>query len=223
MTTRHGTSTAYRAGCRCELCTAHMRDYARRYRRRKILGQTIWVDRAIVLRHVERLKASGMSWRDIATVGGYDSGTIVRMLITHDSPRMHADSARRILAIQPQQLVNSHAHVPALGTIRRLRALARIGWDLQSISQATGISRLALLKIRAEYQDSVTAATRLAVREFYENRAGLRGPSEGAARYAARQNWFPPAAWDDDTIETATNTSAWRNTRRKGWEVDLWT
>jgi len=219
----HGTTTGYRNGCRCDSCRTMMMRRCREYRRRKALGQTVWADRAPVVEHVDLLRQSGMSWGDIARVGGFRDGMTLREMVTHTSPKIRQDNAQRILAILPQRLDDSVALVPALGTRRRLQALARIGWDVRAIAARTGTSRNGLMKIRLGLHDMVTVRVYKAVREFYERGSGVRGPSAAAATYAARKKWHPPLAWDDDTIEVASTDSAWRNTRQRGWDVMSWT
>jgi hypothetical protein len=83
---------------------------------------------------------------------------------------------------------------PAIGTQRRLRALQAIGWPMAELARR--------LEHRPSWNPTrrgrVTAATGEAVRELYDKLWDQLGPSVPVRRYAERQGWPPPMAWDDD-------------------------
>ncbi len=92
----------------------------------------------------------------------------------------------------------------AVGTGRRLRALAWLGYDGTTISAHTGLSLMAISVHQRSTAERVSAHHWHAVREFYD-RVGLTpGPSPLAARRARRLGWDSPLAWDDDAIESPT-------------------
>jgi len=102
--------------------------------------------------------------------------------------------------------------VPSTGAIRRLRALQRLGWSLSAIGHAAGHTE--------SWPHSITRQTVISTRTDKEVRAVYDAlsmripvgttPNEIAAitrarRYAERQGWPPPLAWDDDAIDLPDN------------------
>lgn len=88
--------------------------------------------------------------------------------------------------------------VPALGTHRRIRALARLGWSTAELSRLLGKHRSYLLKVLQN--DTLEPATRDVVAGLYERLSMTMSTSPTAARTAAeagRRGWPPPLAWDD--------------------------
>lgn len=103
---------------------------------------------------------------------------------------------------------NKAALVDATGTRRRLRALVAMGWSLNAIADREGCSWSRIRNWRDA--ELVQVSTVQSVRRVYDDMS-MRVPqprtkSERAAvtyakRYAARNGWVPPLAWDDETID----------------------
>lgn len=89
----------------------------------------------------------------------------------------------------------TEGHVGATGTRRRLQALARIGYGLETIAAESGVGFSTLGQARTRNL-AVKAGTALAVREAYERLHMTPGDDAQAARYAAAQGWCGPLAWD---------------------------
>lgn len=87
-------------------------------------------------------------------------------------------------------------HVPALGSMRRLRALARVGWTTKAVAEAAGVSATALRDVRAGRQAQVQAVNAEAVTGAYERLSGRCGPSSRAVFRADREGWPQPYRWD---------------------------
>lgn len=103
--------------------------------------------------------------------------------------------ALRAADYRRQRYLVGTRRVPALGTQRRLRALARIGWSHTAIGDRLGWSRTAVGKLLS--QGTVNRETALAVAGFYREHAWETGPSAHAARIAAKAGWPGPMDWDD--------------------------
>lgn len=98
--------------------------------------------------------------------------------------------------------------VPAVGTIRRMRALQRLGWSLRVIAEAAGYSESWSQGITR--QTTVSRRTAETVRRVYDL-LSMRIPSQRttterssvmrAKNYAARQGWAAPLDWDEDEID----------------------
>ncbi|HEY0889348.1 MAG TPA: hypothetical protein VGE38_07045 [Nocardioides sp.] len=82
--------------------------------------------------------------------------------------------------------------VDSTGSIRRLRALAAIGWpwpalDLMPCGQVWQLTR----------RDTIRRDTAERIAEVYDRLSMTPGPSIRAVRRAAANGWAPPLAWND--------------------------
>lgn len=106
--------------------------------------------------------------------------------------------------------------VPALGSQRRLRALAAIGYPARMLDDLNGgpsgwTSQIMLRKwVRATTRDQVTA--------LYDRLGMTPGPSRLSAMRAAAKGWPPPLAWDDETIDDPAATP-WTDSTPRGAHV----
>lgn len=107
--------------------------------------------------------------------------------------------------------------VPAVGTARRLQALAVAGWPTSRLSRETGLTPYRLVPLLKGVTTCVTREEARSVAAVYVRLGGaspgLCGVSHIAAR-AARERagaagWAPPAAWDDDTIDDPQAIPQW--------------
>jgi hypothetical protein len=93
--------------------------------------------------------------------------------------------------------------VPAAGTVRRMRALAAIGWAPAELAPNFG-SREQVLQIRAGRTAMVTVLTASRVAAVYDRLSGTPGSSVRARNAARRAGWAPPLAWDGVDIDDPT-------------------
>ena len=98
--------------------------------------------------------------------------------------------------------------VPSLGTVRRLRALSRVGWTHQAIGREIGMARNAVTRLAGGAHSLVFASTATAVAQLYER--GWNGPAELSQRainHALRQGWRArPIDWDDEALDDPAGT-----------------
>lgn len=94
--------------------------------------------------------------------------------------------------------------VHAIGTARRLRALAALGWDLADLADRLGVNTRRVHHLQAMGSPTVYRTTADSVRRVYDALSMTVGPSGKTARIARRNRWPPPLAWDDDTIDNPT-------------------
>ena len=105
--------------------------------------------------------------------------------------------------------------VSAVGTVRRLQALAVAGWPLARIARDTGLAAGALA--RALTATTVPVSMARAVAAFYTRyqlaSPGLCGVAHIHARAvrerATAAGWAPHGAWDDDTIDDPAARPEW--------------
>jgi hypothetical protein len=196
----HGTDARYKGArtrppCRCTPCTrAHRQaDIKRELVRQR--GGCNRVPIGEVLPHIQMLLDSGMSQTLIARQAGI-SQSLISYVITGRNKTVQTAKARRILAVQPRRF-DGNAERPAVGSIRRVRALYSLGHGRAAISQGSGLS-VASISLLAEGRWNVIdnrAATALAA--VYEELGRQRGTSWKNERRARAEAWAPPGAWDD--------------------------
>jgi hypothetical protein len=112
----------------------------------------------------------------------------------------------------------------AVGTRRRLRALAARSWSPQAIEKETGIPAQLIRRDLDGYDDlapNLAGAVAAAYDRLWDRvpPTATRADREAAAAIAdraARSGWAPPLAWDDDQIDLpgARPEQGWRPRRR---------
>jgi predicted transcriptional regulator len=111
--------------------------------------------------------------------------------------RAHADRAAQYEA--RRYLNRGPLSVPAVGTHRRLQALAAIGWNRAHLAAELKVTKPAVGQWLT--RDVVYSSTALRVSELYARLGDTPGASERTRRHAASVGWLPPIAWDEDTID----------------------
>jgi hypothetical protein len=92
---------------------------------------------------------------------------------------------------------------PTVGTARRLRALARIGWSFPALGQRLGVTKeavkgWALADTEGKYL-RLSTINRIAA--LYDELCMIPGPSKTAVNRATAKGWSPPLAWDEGQID----------------------
>lgn len=119
--------------------------------------------------------------------------------------QIRAYNAAKILRVPiPAELrdYNDDAHVPAVGTTRRLQALQVVGYTREMMSDVCGVHRDTLTLLTLSRRSLVKASTAVAVQDMFTALSMDFPPdtlaSKRARNKAQRQGWSPPLAWDDD-------------------------
>lgn len=94
--------------------------------------------------------------------------------------------------------------VPGVGTARRLRALAAIGWPEQEIAARLGCDRTWVSQARRESRPRVFASTARSVAGIYDELHMTPGPSTRTRTRALKAGWPPPLAYEDIDDPTCT-------------------
>lgn len=193
----HGTVAAYQNNdCRCEPCRKAYSRYMKRLRLDHVRGKPRTVDPSPARDHVAALRAQGMSLAEIAVAAGYTAQETLRISLAR--PLIRRGTLDRVLAVT---FDGDNGLMDATGTCRRLQALATLGWPAHEITSRTGVERTHLGCIRSGKQARTRGRIATAVKAVYDELWDKPGPSE-ATRVTARGNdWAPPLAWDDDTID----------------------
>jgi hypothetical protein len=193
-------------GCACPGCFARLARY--RKHRNLALVRGTWEHPApteqatAVLRE---LVAAGWTDRQIAAAAGL-SGTYVRILLGGNPCQSAPATVRPATMAAISALGNADrlgAAVPdsvlvdATGSIRRLRALAFIGWPQPELAARLGLTK----PLHLPTGNLIGADKARAIAALYAQLWNQPGPSNSAAMRARAAGWAPPAAWDDDEID----------------------
>lgn len=208
MTTEHGTLSCgkYRKCPRPE-CREAARAYRRLTYRKQ--GYGTWqplVDAEAARQHLLTLNAAGFSYKVIAEhLGRYTAA--VTGIVYELSPgkqrkrRIRPEFEAAILALSPETM--TPGMLPAIGSIRRVRALNAIGWPTRVIADHMGTVPPRIRSITS--QQLVTRATAQGIANCYQALHRLNplehninpGTVLKLTRMAARKGWRDPLWWED--------------------------
>lgn len=134
---------------------------------------------------------------------------------------MRAEKVRAMKRLHPKPPVNQ------IGLVRRLRALARLGWTAQRLGEELGVSHELIKSVlRGGYRWTVGHDIEKRIRDGYERLCmtlpPMRGRNDDSAATRQRQKaiangWPPPLAWDD--IDNPDEVPA-TDTERTTWKRD---
>lgn len=198
----HGTASRYQgsrrndnwAPCRCDLCRAAWRRDEKVRELRRLRGIPPYAPIGSIVAHVRLLLESGWTLAGIAREAEVGRRTLGNWLNTPPEGVQH-DVAARVMALQPA--TTGPLLVPALGSVRRLQALAALGWPVSWAGPQAGISDThARMLVRGRHA-SVTAAVAARIDAVYRRHCMVPGPSEFARAHARRNQWVTAVAWDD--------------------------
>lgn len=156
-----------------------------------------YVDGQPVRDRIELLLSLGFGHRAIQD----ETGLSVDWL-RKSTGRVQLLTHKKILAIPVPTRFVPGGELSALGTKRRLRALAAIGWSLRYQGTHLGGTSTYATNLLAG-SDVVLSSTAAKVDEMYRQLSATVGPSKRSRLLAQRKGWPPPLAWDviDDPNE----------------------
>lgn len=208
----HGSLSRHKYhGCKCQTCRQNYRDYQnRRYRRRAYGTWQPYVDAEPIRQHLLMLRDHGISFTRVAEIAGLYPATVGGFLYPAGpsrpvKKRATRETADKIFAVTPDTA--TPGIVDATGTHRRLQALAAVGWPMSALAPHTGLATATVSRLLRQprvYAATADVVTR-AYNKLWDQRPETHGVAKAAAertrRWARRNKWAPPAAWDDDRIE----------------------
>lgn len=207
MTTRtlpaHGTRACYLRGCRRDECRDAHRRYCKQYDIRRHRQGPVNIDATEATNHVQALIALGWTQAAIAQTTGVGT-TIVVSLANNAQRTIRPDHAAAILSIQPGSRPTANYWTNPTGTVRRIRALAAIGWPVYTTAQAIGVDQSGLNAIASGRRNHIPRHVAEAIAALYIQRSRQPGPSDITRARAARNDWHGPLAWDDIDDPDAT-------------------
>lgn len=167
---------------------------------RKILHYTRdkrWFDPQPCADKIQQYRNHRWFYEDIARACGLPKMTITD---THNQIRKRVSKKTYDAIMALPDLEGSP--VTRVGFKRRIQALAWMGWSQQSVARELNCTHRHLSDVASRERGfSADLANRLAM--VYEKLSNTKGPNLQAASRARTLGFAPPAAWDDDTIDTA--------------------
>jgi hypothetical protein len=214
---RHGSRAGYLAGCRDGCCRAPHLEYLiqrravrrdaynraqkdGRIRRERLqaLGVTVFQHPAEPVRtHTQRLAALGWSTTAMAAIHGNISDASIAILMRGNSTTVESKTHLLLnlkYTLRVPDSVPDTAWVPALGAVRRERALLALGWTHAAI-RAT-MQELCGYSVPRCFGIQVNARKWRAFDAAYRALQGTPGPSRRTRERALALGYAPPLAWD---------------------------
>lgn len=193
----HGTaSQKWRtvAGCSCLHCEAARASRRRNYK----LNRRAHTDATKVSDHIDRLVRRGWTQAEIVAASGLSAPTV------SETWRGIYSTVRVETAVALLAVTGPAPHswtVNSIGTIRRIQALAALGWTVRETCRDAGLSERFYAELIDKDRATIARASADAITTLYEQRS-MRRPSLNAHRrrtrtIAARKSWAPPLAWND--------------------------
>jgi hypothetical protein len=182
----------YRRGCRRDECRTADRIYRKRYELRRLSGIPSHIPGPVVAAHLRLLIESGRTIRGIAAQSSVSERAIGYIL--NGQAKVTRPKALTLLAIQP---LNEAPRVDPTGTIRRVQALAAIGWPIVWTAEQSGYHPSYLFNILAGHVHSIPRHMAHRFTVLYREYSHQAGPSEYTRSIARRNGWHGPLAWDD--------------------------
>lgn len=202
--------------CRRPECHARWRAYMNN--RTRLLAYGTWqpyIDAEPVRQHVHMLRTYSIGIPRVRELSGVSNGAMSKLVYgtggRPPSRRVRPLTADRITAVRPSlDLALPTALVDGTGTRRRLRALVAVGWPQLELGRRLSMDKKSVNEQVNAVKLTAYAATARAVRDLYDGLWDIDPAAEGVeARWvseararAAKRRWAPPAAWDDEYIDS---------------------
>jgi len=149
--------------------------------------------------HVKQHLAHGTTLRGLAKQTGVHHVMLSRLAAGRHQ-HIADTTATRILAVPVP--ARKPAPPTNIGCLRRLDALAYLGWSLPNIAKRCGIGTQGLYKACQLRHFSTGMATAIAT--SYPTLARTRGPNRRVTTRALRAGKLPPWVWDGRNIDSPT-------------------
>ncbi|MFE0808171.1 hypothetical protein ACFW34_11895 [Streptomyces sp. NPDC058848] len=162
-------------------------------RLRRLRGIPGYVPTTPVIQHIHTLRKGGWTNTEIADTAEVDRRTIHNIL-HGEVATVHQRTITSILKLRPEDAPN---RVPAIGTRRRLEALAVMGWPISHIGAEAGIYGTQVTEIVVGRRQRIPRDQAEAVARIFREKALTPGPSKRTRTIAAQNGWVSALAWDD--------------------------
>ena len=162
---------------------------------RKLQGVEGLIDGPRIAAHIQACISAGWTRLGIAEAS-FVSDRSIRYILAGQLT-VQRDNALRLLAVKPED----SPRVPPIGTIRRIKALARIGYTIQWTAEQTGCSNRHIYEILNGTVEAVDRPLAEKFAKVYSKHEVTPGPSNPARIAATSKGWTGPDGWDSDSID----------------------
>lgn len=203
----HGTTVAYsKDGCRCLPCSEASRDYSYHRRLDAEEGRPRTIDIAPARAHLRALRKRGMGLRRISELSGIDYRALGRLSDATRSGKVitpRLSEAILAIALSPYP----RARVSALSTTRRMQALMCAGWNVQQLTDHSGLSYSTVRFLANGKQDLTEHFVVERVEKLLKDLWDVSPPTDTLMQRqkvamlknkATALKWAPVMAWEDD-------------------------
>lgn len=206
----HGDPRRYRRGCKCRQCINGVSAEIRQGRFLRATGRGRETTPERAARHITRLRDASMPDKEIMADALISQDVLYRIVRLEGTIRRSTEL--RVLAVKPRdtELPGSGSHIPGLGSVRRLRALAADGWTATELGRRCGKHKQFIVYLQNQTGD-VTVRRWVAayVTALYSELANLKPEEDGVPAHfakrtrdrAAAKGWTGTAYWDDEAFD----------------------
>lgn len=174
--------------------------WQKRWTMERSRGLKRMVSTATALAHIEWLIGQGFNCTAISVAAGVDRGTILNIKSGKNS-LVKRTTEKKILAVMPETIYarpDRRGYVPAVGAVRRIRALMTMGWRYRDLSPRLGFPAEKV----GEGAGWIGRHKHEAIVKLYDELWDTPGPAaKGSIKKLLNRGWHKPMAWDDDTID----------------------
>jgi len=97
--------------------------------------------------------------------------------------------------------------VDPVGSVRRVQALAAIGWCARAIADAAGTSDATISRLQTgRHRGVINRGSAAKIAAAYERLSGRPGPTDRSRLIAKQHGWAPPLLWEDVDIDDPAAT-----------------
>lgn len=209
----------YLHGCRRDECVNANYRYSKQLKIEHNRGERRLTDVTEARAHVQKLLDNNWWMAEIARASGVPRSNLQKILTVSKST--HKDIVRAILAVPVVPILRTPLgdRVHALGSRRRLRALAWLGHPWMDIRKYTGLTEDRLGVIANARIDVIRPDEARKIAAAYRVLSVTPGRMKQIATCARNKGWHGPLAWDaiDDPAAKpeALGRTRTRGTRRK--------
>ncbi|MFJ4965978.1 hypothetical protein ACIP6P_26635 [Streptomyces sp. NPDC088729] len=200
----HGTANRYSSRtdpCRCEACTHAASRAALDRKVAQQSGRSRRVPSGPVLAHLAKL-AESVPIGQIALAAAAPRGSLSRLLV-EQRPTISRALAEKILAVKVVDR-STMSMVSSIGAQRQLQALYTLGHWRKTIAEASGLTPQTISELLRGTWARITVECDDAVRRAYALLSMSLDDCERNLVRARREQWAPPLAWDEETIDVPT-------------------
>lgn len=197
MTDHNPSRNCYLRGCRLPECERENYVYAKQLKIEHNRGERRRQDVAEVRSHIEQLLANKWWLAEIARVSGVPRSNLQKIVTM--SQVTHRDNVRAILAVPVVPILRTPLgdRIHALGSARRLRALAWLGHPWKDVGAIAGMTQDRLSAIACGNVDVIRPEEAPKIAAAFRRLSIKPGRMKQIATAARNKGWHGPLDWDD--------------------------